>query len=114
MPMPKLNWLLMFKCGVAVIALAVLAGVAGSGLAPGVPLPTVLLYSAVGALAGLAVLVALAALSVSWARFSIRNGGTDPQWLWFAAEPPGMASVREELAARPSSISTEPPSRKAH
>ena len=113
MQMPTLNWPLLSKCGVAAIALAVLAGVAGSSLAPGVPLLTVLLYSAVGALAGLVVLVALAALSISWARFSIRNGGTDPQWLWFAAEPPGMASVREELEARPSSISTKT-SRRAH
>ena len=107
MQMPKPNWLLIVKSGITAVALAALAGVAGSSLAPGVPLSKVLLYSALGALACVAVLVALAVVSVSWARFSIRNGGTDPQWLWFAAEPPGMANVREELAARASSISTK-------
>jgi hypothetical protein len=76
-------------------------------LAPGVPLATVLLYSIAGALIFLAVLLTAAALTLSAAQFSLRHGGTDPQWFWFAAEPPGIAGVRKQLAAESARIKAD-------
>jgi hypothetical protein len=84
------------KALLASVLFAVLAGVAGSQLAPDVPLRTVLLYSAAGATALLCLLVLVAVLTATYVQFIQRMGGTDPQWFWFAAEPPGLVKLREE------------------
>ena len=94
----RLNWWLLGKIAVAIFALGALAGVAGSSLAPQVPLVTVLLYSFCLAAALFSVLLVAAGVTVAWAEFSLRNGGTDPQWFWFASEPPGLAKVRAQMA----------------
>lgn len=80
----------------ATVLLALLAGVAGADLAPKLPLYRVLLYSALAALAlFLAVVVAAVVLSTLY-QFVLRKGGTDPQWFWFSAEPPGLVQLREQ------------------
>ena len=90
----RFNRSLALRILASLIALGVLAGIAGASLAPGVPLTRVLLYAAGGALIGLALLVGLAAVTFGWSQWALRGGGTDPQWLWFSAEPPGLARER--------------------
>ena len=88
------------KTLLAIALLSVLAGVAGSQLAPNVPLQTVLLYCFLGAGALVAALVCLAIVSLTFNQFILRHGGTDADWFWFKGEPPGLQKLREQLKAK--------------
>jgi hypothetical protein len=96
MPFPNFSKQAVAKALLATVLFAVLAGIAGSQLAPSVPLPTVLLYSAAGAAALLCLLVLVALVTATYVQFIQHMGGTDPQWFWFSAEPPGLMKLREE------------------
>lgn len=80
----------------AILLLAALAVVAGTQLAPKVPLPMVLLYSALGAMAIAALLVVAIIVFATVSQWVLRKGGTDPQWFWFSGEPPGLKKLRAE------------------
>jgi hypothetical protein len=97
MSVSKLHLLVTQKSLLAIFLLSALAGVAGSQLAPEVPLLTVLLNCAIGAAVLFAVLVFLAVLSLTINQFILRKGGTDASWFWFKAEPPGLERQREQL-----------------
>jgi hypothetical protein len=88
------------KVVLATVLLAALAGVAGSQIAPQVPLVEVLLYSALGAAALLGVLVVATIVKLALGQFILRKGGTDVQWFWFSGEPPGLEAMRKQDAAR--------------
>lgn len=94
MPLPKLSTQVATKALLATVLLAALAGGAGSQLAPSVPLHLVLLYSALGAAALLVALIVATVVTLTLVQFILRKGGTDPQWFWFSAEPPGLVSLR--------------------
>nr|WP_315491622.1 hypothetical protein [uncultured Rhodoferax sp.] len=96
----RLNPRLINKILFAMLLLAALAVVAGSQLAPKVPLPMVLLYSTVGVLALGAVLVVVLIVFATVAQWVLRKGGTDPQWFWFSGEPPGLQKLRAEAEAQ--------------
>jgi hypothetical protein len=96
MPLPNFSKQAVPKALLASALFAVLAGVAGSQLAPDMPLHTVLLYSAAGTAALLCLLVLVAVVTATYVQFIQRMGGTDPQWFWFSAEPPGLVKLREE------------------
>jgi hypothetical protein len=85
------------KLALAIILLSTLAGIAGSQLAPDMPLRTVLINCAIGAAVLFAVLVSMAVLSLTVNQFILRNGGTDAAWFWFKAEPPRLERQREQL-----------------
>jgi hypothetical protein len=85
------------KALLAIAFLCVLAGVAGSQIAPQVPLQTVLLYCAAGAGVLFVALVLVASVTLMFNQFIIRNGGTDPAWFWFKAEPPGLERQRAQM-----------------
>jgi hypothetical protein len=76
-----------------------LAAMAGADLAPTVPLPTFLLYAAIGGLALVALVVAAAVVSLTVAQWVLRQGGTDPQWFWFGSEPRGLRDLRLQAKA---------------
>jgi hypothetical protein len=41
-------------------------------------------------------LLALAVVAGQWLnRFSLNHGGTDPAWMWFGGEPPGLQRERD-------------------
>ncbi len=92
----RLNPRLINKALTACLSLSVLAVVAGSQLAPKLPLPTLLLYCALGAIALLLVLSVAAVLLLTLHQFVLRQGGTDSQWFWFRGEPPGLAQLRAQ------------------
>ena len=81
----------------AAVLLAGLAGVAGSQLAPNVPLMTILLNCAFWAVIVFAVLIVAAAVTLTFNQFILRHGGTDAAWFWFKAEPPGLERQRALL-----------------
>lgn len=95
----KPNPRLINKILIATLLLSALAGVAGSQLAPKMPLLTVLLYSALGVLAIGALVLAATVASLTVSQWVLRKGGTDPQWFWFRAEPPGLEKLRAEMRA---------------
>jgi hypothetical protein len=81
---------LILKSCVAAIALSLLALLGGKNLAPEMPLLTVWLW-ALGGLVTLALLLLAGTwLTLSFWQWVLRKGGTDTQWLWFAADPPGL------------------------
>ncbi len=82
------------KIAVAAMLLMVLAGVAGSQLAPKMALVDVLLYSVALVLGLLALLVVASVVSLTVYQAVLRMGGTDPQWFWFGSEPPGLVQLR--------------------
>lgn len=88
------------KILLAMLLLAALAGVAGSQLAPKVPLLTVLFYSALGVLGIGALVLAATVVTLTVYQWVLRKGGTDPQWFWFSGEPPGLQKLRAEAKAQ--------------
>lgn len=97
MQLSKTHLHLAVKALFAVVMLTALAGVAGSQIAPHVPLQTVLLYCAVGVAVFFVALVVVAILSLTFNQFILRHGGTDADWFWFKGEPPGLQKLREQL-----------------
>jgi hypothetical protein len=85
------------KALLAIALLSVLAGVAGSQIAPQVPLQTVLLYCSIGAGVLFAALVCMAVVTLTFNQFILRHGGTDAMWFWFKSEPPGLERQRAQL-----------------
>ena len=96
----KTHFHLAVKALLAIVMLAALAGVAGSQLAPDLPLPAVLLNCAIGAAILLVFLVFAAVLSLTFNQFILRHGGTDADWFWFKGEPPGLERQRAQLKAK--------------
>jgi hypothetical protein len=96
MPLSKLSKQVVAKALLATVLLSLLAGVAGSQLAPKVPLHLVLLYSAVGDAALFVLLILATVATLTLVQFILRKSGTDPQWFWFPAEPPGLVHLREQ------------------
>lgn len=100
MPLSKTHLHLALKALIAIVMLAALAGLAGSQLAPDVPLLTILIDCAIGAAVMFLTIVVVAVLSLTFNQFIIRHGGTDADWFWFKAEPPGLQKLREQLKAQ--------------
>ena len=100
MSLSKTRLHLALKTLFAVVMLSALAGVAGSQLAPDVPLLTVLLNCAIGAAVLLAILISAAIVTLTFNQFILRHGGTDADWFWFKGEPPGLAKLREQMKAQ--------------
>jgi hypothetical protein len=96
MPLSKPHKQIVVKAFVATVLLSLLAGIAGSQLAPTMPLYLVLLYSAVGAAVLFAFLILATVTTLTFMQFILRKGGTDSQWFWFSAEPPGLIHMREQ------------------
>lgn|SRR5215471_10921084 len=84
----------------ATVAIAALAVFAASRFAPRVPLPLIVVYGVLGVLALLAALTVVAIPMLTVMQWALRKGGTDPQWFWFRAEPPGLVELRAEARSR--------------
>ncbi len=87
------------KIAVAAMLLMLLAGVAGSQLAPKMALAEELLFGGVLVLGLLALLVVASGVSLTVYQAVLRMGGTDPQWFWFRNEPPGLVQLRSQAKA---------------
>lgn len=100
MPLTKINKQVAGKALLAIALLSALAGIAGSQIAPQVPLQTVLLYCTLGAALLFAALVLVAIVTLTFNQFILRHGGTDPMWFWFKDEPPGLVEQRAQLKSQ--------------
>jgi hypothetical protein len=94
------NFAFLARIALAAGLLLALAGVAGSQLAPKMPLIDVLLFSGALVLCLFALLVVIAVVSLTVYQLVLRWGGTDPQWFWFRSEPPGLVGLREQAKDR--------------
>ena len=94
----RINRTLVSKFLLAGLLLSLLAGVAGAHLAPRLPLYLAVVYGMSGAAVLALLLVGAAVLVLSLGQFILRHGGTDLQWFWFSAEPPGLVQQREQAA----------------
>jgi hypothetical protein len=97
MHLSKTHFHLAVKALLAIVMLAALAGVAGSQLAPDMPLARILLNCAIWAAGMFVALVFVAILSLTFNQFILRHGGTDADWFWFKGEPPWLERQREQL-----------------
>ena len=104
MPLSKIRKHVLYKAVLATVLLAILAAVAGSQLAPEIPMPRVLLLSLIGTALLFCLLVVATIVTLTVAQFILRKGGTDPQWFWFASEPPGLVRLRAQGRAFQSRI----------
>ncbi len=96
MLLSKSNQQLASKLLLATVLLGVLAVAAGAKLAPTVSVYSILLYCALGVVTLLVLLALAAAVMMTFNQFILRKGGTDAQWFWFSAEPPGLVQLREQ------------------
>ena len=96
MLLSKSSQQIVVKLLLATVFLAALAVLAGSKLAPTVPVHSLLLYCALGVTALFVLLALAAAVMMAFNQFILRNGGTDAQWFWFSAEPPDLVQLREQ------------------
>jgi hypothetical protein len=97
MPLSKSHLKVALKMLLVIVLLSGLAGVAGSRLAPDMPLHAILINCAIGAAVLLAALVFVTVLGLTFNQFILRHGGTDAAWFWFKNEPPGLEMQREQL-----------------
>lgn len=89
----------LFKVVLACICIAAIVAVAGADLFPRASTLTVLVYAG-GAMLFVLVLAAVAIVAgQQWSLFGLNHGGTDPQWMWFGGEPPGLRKEREHDVA---------------
>lgn len=84
------------KLLVAAIALVALVAVAARQLVPSVTPGELLLYSALGVVGVLALVILAAVCSLQFSQFILRAGGTDAQWFWFPDGPKGLAALRKQ------------------
>jgi hypothetical protein len=82
-------------CGMIVtVAIGFMTQLLWPGLGLGV-LALCMLYGW-GVLAGLMLLLVAHTAVISWInQWILRKGGTDTQWLWFSADPPGLQRDRK-------------------
>lgn len=91
---------LILKFFLAALALSALAVAAGRSLWPGTPVLTVLAYAALFGVGLLCVVVMYAIVGGHWNQFTLRAGGTDPAWMKWGGEPPGLTALREACAGQ--------------
>ena len=85
---------LVAKVLIAAVLIAAVVGVAGRNLAGSMPMPTLLFWCMVVLAGFILVSVLWAFVNLALGQWTLRHGGTDPQWFWFNAEPPGLKSLR--------------------
>ena len=89
----------LFKVVLACVCIAAIVALAGADLFPGVSSLTVLIYAGCAMLFVLVLATVAIVVGQQWNLFGLNHGGTDPQWMWFGGEPPGLWKEREHSAA---------------
>ena len=92
------RWVWRVKLLICGLVISVAMGFMAKLLWPGLNLWTVALYVLVGwgILAGLLLMLVVNTAISSWInQWILRKGGTDTQWLWFSADPPGLQKDRK-------------------
>jgi len=82
--------------------------VAAKNVAPHVPVLTVVLIVTLLAVAFVGIVILATFIGVAWHCFGLNHGGTDPAWMWFGGEPPGLQRLRRKTLERSSSSDPAP------
>jgi hypothetical protein len=98
MPVRTSKLVFLCKLVMAAIALVALVAIPVKQLVPGITTGQILLYSAAGVAAVVALVILGAICSLQFSQFILRAGGTDAQWFWFPSEPKGLAALRDSQA----------------
>lgn len=94
MRLPNIQFIFIGKLLLATVAIVALVLLPLRALLPGISLGHLVLYTVAG-LAGVLVLLLVGAVcSLQFSQLILRTGGTDAQWFWFSAEPPGLVALR--------------------
>ncbi len=89
---------LIFKLLICGVVVTVAIGFMAQLLWPALSLAALALYvlAGWGILAGLMLMLVANTAVSSWInQWILRKGGTDTQWLWFPADPPGLQKDRQ-------------------
>ena len=70
--------------------------VAAHSVAPQIPVFVVLIAAALLAAAGFGLIMLALVVTGAWHRYGLNHGATDPQWMWFGGEPPGLRRLRRK------------------
>ena len=90
----NVKFIFLGKLLLATVAIVALVSLPLRALLPGISLGHLVFYSVAG-LAGMLVLLVVGAVcSLQFSQLVLRMGGTDTQWFWFSAEPPGLVALR--------------------
>lgn len=89
----------LLKAVLACLCIAAIVVVAGADLFPAVSSLKVLVYAGCAMLFVLLLVAVAIVAGQQWNLFGLNHGGTDPQWMWFSGEPPGLQKERAHGAA---------------
>jgi hypothetical protein len=92
----KIN-VIFIKTIIAIVLISILIGIASTDMAPNMSLASVLIACIITIAIFFIVLIFSIISGASSNQNIIRRGGTDPAWLWFDHEPPGLEKQRTEL-----------------
>ncbi|KQW63547.1 hypothetical protein [Variovorax sp. Root411] len=88
----------LFKAVLACVCIGAIVAIAGLDLLTAVSPLAMLVYTGCAML----IVLVLAAVAIiagqQWNLFGLNHGATDPQWMWFGGEPPGLRKEREQGA----------------
>lgn len=87
---------LLWKLPLLALIFGAMATLVSINLFPQVPLVFALLHAAAGVVAILAVMSIGIVVASGVNAYALDKGGTDTQWLWFKADPPGLVGLREK------------------
>jgi len=87
---------LLWKLPVAATLIGGITVVAAHNVAPQVPIATVLIAAALLLALGFGLVILALIVTSAWHRYCLNHGATDPQWMWFGGEPPGLQRLRRK------------------
>ena len=90
----NVKFIFLGKLLLAVAAIVALVALPLRALLPGISLGHLVFYGVAGLAGVLVLLVVGAVCSLQFSQLILRMGGTDTQWFWFSAEPPGLVALR--------------------
>ena len=94
MRLPNVKLMFLGKLLLAAAAIVALVAFPLRALLPGISWEHLVFYGVAG-LAGVLVLLVVGIVCLlQLSQLILRMGGTDAQWFWFSAEPPGLVALR--------------------
>lgn len=92
---------LLWKVPLAVASVSGIFVVAAMNIAPGVPVWVDLVAFALLATVFFGIVVLAVMIVPAWHRYCLNHGATDPAWMWFGGEPPGLQQRRRDNLQKP-------------
>lgn len=81
---------LITKSLVASLGVTAIISVASKALLPDLPVLWTVAASVIATLAFTGMVLLYSRIVIAWRAYCLRQGATDPAWLWFPDDPPGL------------------------